>query len=41
MKLVKTGRFWSVLSMSNNCFYMSLDMKEALEKLAELRGRSK
>ena len=41
MKLVKTGRFWSVLSMNNNCFYMSLDMKEALEKLAELRGRSK
>ena len=40
MRLVKSGKFWTVFG-ANGCLFMSINMNEALEKLAELRGRLK
>ena len=37
MKLIKKGRFWAVLGTNNKCFYMSINMIEALEKLSQLK----
>lgn len=39
MRLIKGGKFWTVLGVNNNCFYMSLNIDEALKKLEELKGK--
>jgi len=36
MKLIKKGRFWTLRSKS--ALFMSVDIKQALDKLSELKG---
>ena len=39
MRLIKSGKFWTVLGASG-CLFMSINMNEALEKIEQLGGKA-